>query len=1094
MKKNLLFRGRILSVVSSFLCSFLLLCSSSFAQYNPMPGSPYPPNGIGWLDNGTVKIAVDLNYGGAVTYFSKSNTNVNTVNNSDHGRQMQWAVYSGPDNFAANGPDPMWQTLGWNPIEAGDCKNNAPQVITYANNGTTIYTKLQPYHWPILTTYAECYFEKWITLDGNAAKVHFRFTSFRSDQTVYYERRQELPCLYTQPQYSRHVFYDGDNPWVNAPVTTSTNPAFLLNQVSESWMAAEEPSTGDAVGLWGQNHYDFARLIVGDASYMAVEPKYKFYPGKVEDYDAAIIAGTVSQIRNWVYAQTRPAVRPDFQFNGTRNRFNTYDMNEAGTPTTQWDLTVPNVSDWNINSPTIFFKSTDVPKLYVTAAFDLSNVTSMGIGWNRYGQGSGNILQLNQYVTFPIINDGQYHTYEVDMTGNPNWTSGINQLLLIRNPSITGATSGTVKLRSISYQSPGCTAPAAPGLSASPATINSGSSTTLTATGCSGGTINWSNGLGTGASQTVTPTTTTTYTATCTVNGCTSPAGSVTVTVNQTCTSPSAPTISVTSQNTTTCSDGSRTVTLTATGCSGTVNWSNGQTGSSINVTTPGNYTATCTVSTCTSTNSNTVTVSNGTDCGGGGVNPPGSYGGSFDGANCDYINGWVWNGTNHRVVYEIIDQSNGNAVVYEGVASDYRGDLQTAGIGDGAHGFWISTPTALKNGQPHNLAVRAKGISFTLANSPKSITCAGCTAPSAPGLSASPSTINSGSSSTLTATGCSGGTITWSNGLGTGASKTVNPTSTTTYTATCTVDGCTSSSSSVTVTVNPVCTPPSAPSISITGPNTTTCSDGSRTVTLTATGCSGTVTWSNGQTGSSINVTTPGNYTATCTAGGCTSSNSNTVTLSNGTDCGGGGVNPPGTYGGTFDGATCDYINGWVWNGTNHRVVYEVIDVSNGNAVVYEGVANDYRGDLQTAGIGDGVHGFWISTPSSLKNGQAHSIAVRVKGINFTLSNSPKSITCSNQRRALDPSAEELPVNKQLMIFPNPNKGVFETSFFVERGKKATIVISDLLGRTIYTKTISGQGLHREKIDLSGKASGMVLVQLHDGNKMEVKKINILR
>ncbi len=79
-----------------------------------------------------------------------------------------------------------------------------------------------------------------------------------------------------------------------------------------------------------------------------------------------------------------------------------------------------------------------------------------------------------------------------------------------------------------------------------------------------------------------------------------------------------------------------------------------------------------------------------------------------------------------------------------------------------------------------------------------------GCSTPAAPTLSASPSTINSGSSSTLSASGCTGGTITWSDGLGTGTSKSVSPTATKTYTATCTVTGgCVSAPASVTVTVN---------------------------------------------------------------------------------------------------------------------------------------------------------------------------------------------------------------------------------------------------------------------------------------------------
>ncbi|MDD2594155.1 MAG: hypothetical protein PHT45_07435, partial [Bacteroidales bacterium] len=67
---------------------------------------------------------------------------------------------------------------------------------------------------------------------------------------------------------------------------------------------------------------------------------------------------------------------------------------------------------------------------------------------------------------------------------------------------------------------------------------------------------------------------------------------------------------------------------------------------------------------------------------------------------------------------------------------------------------------------------------------------------------SASPSTICSGASSVLTASGAS--TYNWSHSLGTGSSKTVSPTSTTTYTVTgTTAEGCTGTAE-VTVTVHP--------------------------------------------------------------------------------------------------------------------------------------------------------------------------------------------------------------------------------------------------------------------------------------------------
>ena len=72
------------------------------------------------------------------------------------------------------------------------------------------------------------------------------------------------------------------------------------------------------------------------------------------------------------------------------------------------------------------------------------------------------------------------------------------------------------------------------------------------------------------------------------------------------CTPPSAPVLSAPG-GTQVCNNS--TVTLTAAGCSGTVTWSGGQTGSSIGVGAAGTYSATCTLNGCTSAPSNQVTV-----------------------------------------------------------------------------------------------------------------------------------------------------------------------------------------------------------------------------------------------------------------------------------------------------------------------------------------------------------------------------------------------------------------------------------------------------------------------------------------------------
>ncbi len=87
-----------------------------------------------------------------------------------------------------------------------------------------------------------------------------------------------------------------------------------------------------------------------------------------------------------------------------------------------------------------------------------------------------------------------------------------------------------------------------------------------------------------------------------------------------------------------------------------------------------------------------------------------------------------------------------------------------------------------------------------------KSITLSNTTA-NVPQLAVSPTSTCPGTPVSLTATNCQG-TITWSNGLGTGTGKSAMPAVTTTYSATCSETACVPSSNTVTVSVAPGPTP----------------------------------------------------------------------------------------------------------------------------------------------------------------------------------------------------------------------------------------------------------------------------------------------
>jgi len=83
-------------------------------------GQPAPPaENISYLDNGVIRLGVDLRLGGSITYLAESRNKVNMINSHDWGRQIQMSFYSGPQPFAPNGKQPAktWAGLGWNPIQ-----------------------------------------------------------------------------------------------------------------------------------------------------------------------------------------------------------------------------------------------------------------------------------------------------------------------------------------------------------------------------------------------------------------------------------------------------------------------------------------------------------------------------------------------------------------------------------------------------------------------------------------------------------------------------------------------------------------------------------------------------------------------------------------------------------------------------------------------------------------------------------------------------------------------------------------------------------------------------------------------------------------
>jgi gliding motility-associated-like protein len=280
-----------------------------------------------------------------------------------------------------------------------------------------------------------------------------------------------------------------------------------------------------------------------------------------------------------------------------------------------------------------------------------------------------------------------------------------------------------------------------PTLSVNTSTICSGSSTTLTATGAT--TYSWNTSAST-STLNVSPSTTTVYTVTGTTNGCSS-SKTTTVTVSST------PTISSTSS--TICAGG--TATLTASGGT-SYTWTPGSTTNTTLVVSPGSnttYTVTGSNGTCTSTATSSVTVS---------------------GALSITSNSTsICSGTTATL-------TAAGATTYTWLPMSSNGSSVTV------------NPTS-------NTTYTIMGLSGS---------CTGTTTVNVgvtpqPTLSVNTTTICSGTSASLTATGAT--TYSWNTGASS-STLTVSPITTTVYTVTGTTNGCTSNQTAlVTVIATPI-------------------------------------------------------------------------------------------------------------------------------------------------------------------------------------------------------------------------------------------------------------------------------------------------
>lgn len=399
---------------------------------------------MSFIENEFIKVGIDLNLGGAITYLADKKNGENLINNSDWGRQVQMSFYSGPVPFEPDGKkaNPAWTFIGWNPIQSGDVAGNKSKVLDHKNTGSSLYVKCIPMHWPLDNVPGECTYECWIKLDGNAVKVKSRIVNNRPDKQQYPARGQELPAVYTNASWHRLITYRGDKPFTNDTLSTIANHNLPQNgniqwaswQATENW-AANVNDKNVGLGVWNESVQLFSGGYYGDSSFKGGSKDLAtayIAPNSIDildynithDYNYALIVGNLTQIREYVY-KNHYFHLPAYDFKNSRLQWYYQNTTDKGWPINN-GLYVYLKKDAAMIGPSAFWKAEDAPVLRITATYP-KGVHHAKIYWKLFRKE----FEENCSMMVDIIPDAKKHTYSIPLHQSANYTGVVTQLKIL---------------------------------------------------------------------------------------------------------------------------------------------------------------------------------------------------------------------------------------------------------------------------------------------------------------------------------------------------------------------------------------------------------------------------------------------------------------------------------------------------------------------------------------------------------------------------------------------------------------------------------------------------------------------------------------
>ncbi|MBD5781629.1 hypothetical protein IEN85_19160 [Pelagicoccus sp. NFK12] len=185
-----------------------------------LPAIPERKEDLLTIANGQVKIGIDREKGGSITYISSAGYSRNIVNYRDPGRLIQQSYYAGiRRDRRQEGQGKHWSPWSWNPIQGGGIGSWAEVTAFERLNEHTLYSETIPNLWDMPNEPAAALMKQWTRFEEglpNTIVVQCELQCDRDENDPWgpaVANPQEVPACYFTRNFHIAKSYLGDGEW-----------------------------------------------------------------------------------------------------------------------------------------------------------------------------------------------------------------------------------------------------------------------------------------------------------------------------------------------------------------------------------------------------------------------------------------------------------------------------------------------------------------------------------------------------------------------------------------------------------------------------------------------------------------------------------------------------------------------------------------------------------------------------------------------------------------------------------------------------------------------------------------------------------------